>query len=395
MVSEESELFEDLANGGQQQLLIADPEGIVYDEEYADAHWEPLPVEAKTVYRSAQRRDADVLSLLVTIYDTKDVFVREFETYLEHQLLEQAGSADYATDREIKQVEMMKLRFGDAALARCEVMLKDIADSKRIAQNVIEASGSQEAMPLRATVVSRQFWSPQPPGEEQFAMPTEMADIVDKYASVYRLLKPARTLEWRTAQGYVSLDIELADRTLELTVRPAHAAVLFAFQEQSTLALGDLARILECTEGFALPRVRFWQARGVVRETAPNTFAVVETESPDALPDTLSARETDRTEPVAGAKHVVDEEDEDEEEEEEGQGATLSDARTEALRTNFKYIVGMLTNLGPLPLDRITSMLSMFVPGATTTTEEMRDFLAQMVREDKLEMAGGMYKLKQ
>ncbi|KAJ2758356.1 hypothetical protein IWQ56_006022, partial [Coemansia nantahalensis] len=53
----------------------------------------------------------------------------------------------------------------------------------------------------------------------------------------------------------------------------------------------------------------------------------------------------------------------------------------------------MLTNLGPLPLDRIHGMLGMFLPGDTTTAEELRDFLAQMVREDRLDVAGGLYKL--
>ncbi|KAJ2091814.1 Anaphase-promoting complex subunit 2 [Coemansia sp. RSA 986] len=413
MVSEESELFEDLS---QQRTLIMDndPEGTVYDEEYADTSWEPLPVEAKTVYRSAQRRDADVLSLLVSIYDTKDVFVHEFETHLERQLLEQ-GNSDYTTDREIKQVEMMKLRFGDQAMARCEVMLKDIADSKRIAQNVMEASVSNSwHMPLRTIVVSRQFWSPQLPSGDQFTMPSEMADFVDKYARVYQTLKPARTLEWRNTQGHVSLDIELADRTLELTVKPAQAAVLFAFQEREcSLSLGELAKILESTEEFVLLRVRFWQARGVVRETSHNTFVVAETElsgeQQTASAESREAKDADRNDTASGSKHPADardnrmdvnsddgsEEEEEEEEGNQGASATASNARTEALRVNFKYIVGMLTNLGPLPLDRILSMLSMFIPGEATTSEEMRDFLAQMVREDKLEMSGGMYKLKQ
>ncbi|KAJ1649773.1 Anaphase-promoting complex subunit 2, partial [Coemansia sp. RSA 25] len=116
MVSEESELFEDLASG-QGVIIDSGAEGIVYDEDYADKSWEPLPIEAKSIYLTAQRRDADVLSLLVSIYETKDVFVQEFERHLAQRLL---ACANYNAEREIKQVEMMKLRFGDRALEKCE-----------------------------------------------------------------------------------------------------------------------------------------------------------------------------------------------------------------------------------------------------------------------------------
>ena len=38
----------------------------------------------------------------------------------------------YNTEREIRNLELLKLRFGEASLQQCEVMLKDISDSKRI-----------------------------------------------------------------------------------------------------------------------------------------------------------------------------------------------------------------------------------------------------------------------
>ena len=63
------------------------------------------------------------------------------------------------------------------------------------------------------------------------------------------------------------------------------------------------------------------------------------------------------------------------------------------------FIVGMLTNLGVLPAERIQSMLSMFVPPPNAynrTEEELRDFLADEVRKGRLEFVkgeGGGYKL--
>ncbi|KAJ2314836.1 Anaphase-promoting complex subunit 2 [Coemansia sp. RSA 2702] len=377
MVSEdgESELFEDMAHGmqpAQQQR-----EGVVYDEDCLGG-WQPLPIEAKSVYRSAQRRDADVLSLLVSIYDTQDVFVHEFEAHLAERLLDSSG---FDVGREAKQVEMMKLRFGGSALERCEVMLKDMADSKRVWQSQLSDAYS-------ALVVSRQFWADALP-TEPFALPPAMRATRERYAGVFESLKPARKLEWRDAQSRVDVCVELQDRTLNLSVRPSQAAVLFAFGSAPRMALAELALALECSEEFALPRVRFWLARGVLREPSQGVFEVVEAEGQDNGGGSATAADAPAHGDSADAQLANSDD-----EEEAGGASSAADARLDALRMHFNYIVGMLTNFGPLPLDRIHSMLGMFIPGDTTTADELRAFLTQMVREDRLDMAGGMYRLK-
>ncbi|KAJ1827540.1 Anaphase-promoting complex subunit 2 [Coemansia sp. RSA 2599] len=402
MVSEESELFEDLASGALIQ--DNDPEGVVYDEDYADKSWEPLPIEAKNTYQTAQRRDADVLGLLVSIYDSKDVFVREFECHLSRNLL---SRQDYDASREIKQVEMMKLRFGDRALEKCEVMLKDMAESKRTDQLIAEAGRERQwDMPLHAIVVSRQFWEAAAP--ERFVMPREMAEMKEKYAGVYESLRPARKLEWRDSLGKVRLAVQLADRSLDIAVSPAQAAVLMAFDDggSASLTVSELAEQLECGEEFVLPRLRFWQTQGVLREVSPNTFEPIEhREAPADYDDGSDDAVADRSGAAAdmaagdtGRVVVGGDDDEDGDESDSGeaseQAGGSSGARTETLRMHFNYIVAMLTNIGPLPLDRIHGMLGMFIPGDTTTIDELRGFLALMVREDRLELSGGMYKLK-
>ena len=56
------------------------------------------------------------------------------------------------------------------------------------------------------------------------------------------------------------------------------------------------------------------------------------------------------------------------------------------------FIVGMLTNLGVLPLERIHSMLSMFVPSLNAyncTEEALQNFLSEEVKKGKLEFIKG------
>ena len=67
------------------------------------------------------------------------------------------------------------------------------------------------------------------------------------------------------------------------------------------------------------------------------------------------------------------------------------------LQMYYSYIVGMLTNLGSLPLERIHSMLKMFAMQGPTGSElsehELRQFLDRKVREQKLMYGAGVYRV--
>ncbi|CAB4060000.1 unnamed protein product [Lepeophtheirus salmonis] len=77
-----------------------------------------------------------------------------------------------------------------------------------------------------------------------------------------------------------------------------------------------------------------------------------------------------------------------EDEETESVTTTSRDQRAEELQVFWSYIVGMLTNLESLPLDRIFQMLKMFAmqgPSAVECSiEELRSFLDSKVRDHQL-----------
>lgn len=52
-------------------------------------------------------------------------------------------------------------------------------------------------------------------------------------SSCFALFQAMRTLNWKYHLGLVSLDVELADRTLSLSVSPVHAAIILHFQTKS------------------------------------------------------------------------------------------------------------------------------------------------------------------
>lgn len=61
---------------------------------------------------------------------------------------------------QVRTLELLKLRFGEAALRTCDVMLKDIADSKRVDANIkADSRGSTNRLErTSATIISAVFW---------------------------------------------------------------------------------------------------------------------------------------------------------------------------------------------------------------------------------------------
>lgn len=175
------------------------------------------------------RRNADIISMLVNIYGSKELFVNEYRTLLADRLLSQY-TCD--TEKEIRYLELLKLRFGDSHLHFCEVMLKDIADSKRINQRIKEDTEySENDVPLSTMIVSQQFWPPFK--DEKLELHESVAKQMKNFTTGFETLKGSRTLCWKNHLGVVNVEIELNDRTLNLSVSPVQATILMHFQDKS------------------------------------------------------------------------------------------------------------------------------------------------------------------
>lgn len=170
--------------------------------------------------------------MLVNVYGSQDLFVNEYRTLLADRLLSQLN---YHTEREIRHLELLKRRFGENQLHYCEVMLKDVYDSKRIDGNIQSDSGydvESQHFPTSALILSAQFW---PPFKEEWnlELPKPVKDQLAKYMKAFEALKGNRTLCWKPHLGNVNLEIELKDRKLSLNVTPIHATIIINFQSKS------------------------------------------------------------------------------------------------------------------------------------------------------------------
>ena len=133
--------------------------------------WDPEPVVSEaTKLRSRKRRQLrDIIGLLVGIYGGKELFVNEYRLMLADKLLQKSN---YDAERETLALELLKNKFGETHLHDCEVMLRDVNDSRRVNANVktrpaegtplakegIRTTEMLKESPVQALILSKLFW---------------------------------------------------------------------------------------------------------------------------------------------------------------------------------------------------------------------------------------------
>ncbi|EFJ49123.1 hypothetical protein VOLCADRAFT_80889 [Volvox carteri f. nagariensis] len=312
---------------------------------------------------------ADVVSMLTGVFGSPEVFINEYRNLLCGQLLYRS---DYDTAREVRTLELLKMRFGENALHACEVMLKDVADSKRINHRVHAMPPAGSALPqpaspigsafhlLSAAIISYLFW-PRQEDPTGLVLPAEIRTAMETYEQRYHHLKTPRKLRWRPHLGSVDLDVSAGGVTASFSVSPLMATLLIAFKDRPVMSAGELAAAVGLPPALVRRKMLFWVNHGVIVEGR-------------TLPTLMSSM------CAVGAKLT----DYGAEDEAPAQLPSAADRAVEEVGPFENYIKGMLQNYGGLPLDRLNHMLRLFVvstPKYDKTPEQLQVWHPTLVNE--------------
>ena len=361
--------------------------------------WVPDPIDAAPDYMKSNK-NTDAIGSLITLFDTKEVFVKELQSTLAERLLKH--KTDF--NQEISVMEHLKIRFGESALQGCEVMLRDVLDSRKV-DNVIRRdlekagagrrSSKGDAGPeLHAKILSRLFWPSVP--EQSFNVPPEVLKQQASYEKGFEALKQSRKLTWLNSIGQVEVELELEDRTFHDEVLPWQAAVIYAFHDNNAvrsqhpvkITLSELASDLDMSPTLVRSACIFWVSKRILTETAANTFTVLE-RLPSGTDTDMATTEGQFTGMPTNTVAVA----------EAAAAAATKEAeeadRKQKMAMYHQFIVSMLTNQGAMPLARIAMMLGIVVPGGFPfSNEELKEFLGGMVKDGALEVGNvGVYKV--
>ncbi|KAK3042386.1 hypothetical protein RJ639_002432 [Escallonia herrerae] len=409
-------LLEELNRNEENQDSTGIEDDINTDDKQAwvDAErWEPDPVEADPLKGSRHRRKVDLLGMIVGIIGSKDQLVNEYRVMLAEKLL---NKTDYDINSEIRTLELLKIHFGENSMQKCEIMLNDLIDSKRINTNVKATivQPSQNGAEVRehgvsldtldATIISSNFWPPIQKQlidvlrfssknklevklqEEALNIPEPVDQLLSDYAKRFGEIKTPRKLQWKKNLGTVKLELQFGDREMQFTVAPVHASIIMQFQDQISWTSINLATAIGVPVDVLNRRINFWISKGILAESLgddsnDHIYTLV-----DSMVD---AGKTGLT--SGSCEDLVGDEDG------ERSVASVEDQLRKEMTVYEKFITGMLTNFGSMALDRIHNTLKMFCvadPSYDKSLQQLQSFLSGLVIEEKLELRDGMYFLK-
>lgn len=406
----------------QQRRMDIDEEDLDWD----DMSWVPDPVDAGINYK--RPKSEDVIGTLISTLGSEDVFIKEFQSIIAENLL--STQTDFAQEQKV--LDLLKKRFGESALQNCEVMIKDIYDSRKVDSHIRRVELGQSPHPPRAfgtpsislpyldmgrqldadeenhgqvpyhaRILSRLYW----PDiiQETFNLPHVVAEQQKIYGTGYERLKSARKLTWLNQLGQATVELELEDRTVEVQCKTFEAAVIYAFQDDESAGadtseparrtVQELQETLQMDEELVLQALELWVSKEVLVRLSSDsdTYIVLERkDSPPTRPElhssisapaALEGEHNPSTKPAA-VKRV-------------GTTSAMDAKENERRAMYWQFIVGMLTNSMPsMPLNQMAMMMRMLIPeGLPWSDQELQEFLAQKVDMGELEIVAGKYKL--
>lgn len=154
--------------------------------------------------------------------------------------------------------------------------------------------------------------------------------------------------------------------------------------------LTDLCQTLKVPATILRKRIALWQSHGVIREPRTDCFVLVDDDPNDNGRTGVAASGRTTEQPTQPPQPGECDDDEI-----ESAMESAEDQREQELIMFWAYIVGMLTNIDSMPLERIHQMLKMFATNgrAVISPDELKDFLQRKVCEHELIFAGGVYHL--
>lgn len=361
------------------------------DLDWNDMTWVPDPVDAGVNYK--RPKNEDIIGTLISALGLQDVFIKEFQAIVAERLLSKQASFQ----QEIKVLGLLKKRFGEAALQNCDVMIRDIVDSKRVdtvLRRNLKNDGELEANSLsyHSKILSRLFWPSLP--KDPFTVPVPVVEVQKKYEKGFEQLKSSRKLNWLDHLGSATVRLDFDDRFIELDCKTYEAAVIYEFHNDgdSSAATGPVQRTfnelwekLMIDEDLLESALKFWVAQRVLHDIGNKTYVVLESPVESEQKDDDLMEDED----ALDVEMYINEQPSPK----KSKGTDTKEREQRIIY--WQFIVGMLTNSSPaMPLGQIAMMMKMLIAdGCPWSNEELQEFLGKKIAEGELELVGGKYRL--
>ncbi|KAI9477876.1 MAG: hypothetical protein EXX96DRAFT_229091 [Benjaminiella poitrasii] len=223
----------------------------------------------------------DPIAMLISLCKSLKDFIDGYGNALGQALM----TAQYATDTEVRRIELLKRHFPPDSFLRCDIMLKDVEDSRRLDRQLHESK--QFEFPLHSTMMTRQYWIASSDSEEededeeeeevQWGVYEGLEDTMEMYGNEYKQLKMSRRLKFKPMKGMVTLDLEFENRTMRVEASPEAALVIAVFETRDQLfTCEQVASKVGMKRSQVIKCLQFWREKEILELTARGEYHLLE-----------------------------------------------------------------------------------------------------------------------
>lgn len=427
LINPDGELFEELRDSGKDSVAALDgcSNEDVDEEDDMSENWNPVPMtgfhylpfktqENQTMHSFSEQEKPDIIKMLINVFPSKQMLVNYYQSVLAGEILtDTARHAQYDTTKQALLQELLKIRFGESSMHRCEVMIKDMSDSRRINRSFHKNQTSSEqhisvennTNVIDTLVISRHFWPDivmelVDEEEEKLSGVKLHPDIVafmKQYESHFKTLKAPRYLVWLHSLCRLELDVELDDgHTISFRhLTPVLASVLLYLvesyeQNKSSWRLREISERIGLDEEATSSALRYFlsqpKSRRILRRSTmqKNGETIVVFHMLSGAQEQEVLNDNDGSHDMPSTPGDVNE---------KVDMMSTTDTAASVSLTSFAehepIVIGILKNFSDKPLDELHSMLDMF--DISMPVSELSLLMKHLVQEGKVRFDGSVY----
>ena len=210
------------------------------------------------------------------------------------------NNSNFSLGSEIKNLELLKLKFGETFVQNCDIIIKDIKDNIKFNSDVVK-----DKM-LNCLIINKNYWpftgnslfdisnldpSNNSPSQEdnlnastnkfdsRNKLPlipydkflTEMKSHIDNYVKIFKEKRVCRNLNFYTNVGYVELNLSFKNGTFKFMVSLLSGYIIKLFSKEneqyfSSFTIPYIAEKLKADEDDVKKKINFWVTKGVLKE---------------------------------------------------------------------------------------------------------------------------------
>ena len=286
---DDNNLIEDMSKAYVRNIQSLDYDYMSSDDE--PENWEPIrnikEINNTNNYNinninnnnnnETKKNKSDIISTLVNVFGSPEKFMEQYKRMLSER---KVTNNKFSIENEIKNLELLKIKFGENLLNSCDVIIKDIKESKKLNSNELKNNL------IDCLIINKNYWPFL--SNNKFEINninpdldinnTKFKNFLNEFKNSIVSFKQkftqknfSRNLNFYSNVGYVNLTLSFKNGEFNFIVTPLSAMIIKMFDEENKkffklFNTDYIASVLQADIEDVKKSINFWVIKGVLNE---------------------------------------------------------------------------------------------------------------------------------